>query len=68
MTATINGVAGEEAMHTVLELVPYQRVAQTVGIRRPLPQSDVMAQMAKDYGFENVVRFGRGERLRTTSS
>ena len=35
MTATINEVAGEEAMHTVLELVPYQRV------RRRSPEVDI---------------------------
>ncbi len=34
MTAIINEVSGERAMHHVLELVPYQRVRPPVGVRR----------------------------------
>lgn len=52
MTATINEVSAERAMHTVLELVPYQRVRKPSEYDVHFRESDVMAQ---DYGFENVV-------------
>src|SRR6478735_4013112 len=54
MTAIINEVSGERAMHTVLELVPYQRVRKPAEYDVHFRESEVMAQMAKDYGFENV--------------
>ena len=38
MTAIINEVSGERAMHHVLELVPYQCVRPPVGIPGALPR------------------------------
>lgn len=54
MTSIINEVSGERAMHNLLELVPYQRVRKPVEYEIHFRESDVMAQLAKDYGFENV--------------
>ncbi len=54
MTAIINEVSGERAMHNLLELVPYQRVRKPAEYNGHFKESDVMAQLAKDYGFENV--------------
>ena len=54
MTAIINEVSGERAMHHLLELVPYQRVRKPSEYNVHFQESDVMAQFAKDYGFDNV--------------
>jgi hypothetical protein len=54
MTAIINEVSGERAMHHLLELVPYQRVRKPEEYNGHFRESEVMAQFAKDYGFENV--------------
>lgn len=54
MTAIINEVSGERAMHHLLELVPYQRVRKPDEYNVHFRESEVMAQFAKDYGFENV--------------
>ena len=68
MTSIINEVSGERAMHTVLELVPYQRVRQPAEYDGHFRESEVMARMAKDYGFENVVieSFGAGQAWQPT--
>ncbi|MBP9948032.1 MAG: M28 family peptidase [Vicinamibacteria bacterium] len=55
MTAIINEVSGERAMHHVLELVPYQRVRPPSEYAAPYRESRVMADFAKAYGFSNVV-------------
>jgi hypothetical protein len=55
MTAIINEASGERAMHTVLELVPYQRVRPPEEYKGHFRESDVMAALAKSYGFSNVV-------------
>jgi len=54
MTAIINEVSGERAMHHVLELVPYQRVRLPEEYTGPYRESRVMAEFAKQYGFKNV--------------
>jgi hypothetical protein len=60
MTAIINEVSGERAMHHVLELVPYQRVRSPSEYTGPFRESRVMAAFAKEYGFSNVTieKFG----------
>lgn len=54
MTAIINEVSGERAMHHLLELVPYQRVRKPAEYETHFQESEVMAQFARDYGFDNV--------------
>lgn len=54
MTAIINEVSGERAMHHILELVPYQRVRLPEEYSGPYRESRVMADFAKQYGFSNV--------------
>ena len=54
MTAIINEVSGERAMHHVLELVPYQRVRNPAEYQGPYRESRVIADFAKEYGFSNV--------------
>ncbi|MEO7457310.1 MAG: M28 family peptidase [Gemmatimonadaceae bacterium] len=54
MTAIINEVSGERAMHHVLELVPYQRVRNPAEYNGPYRESRVIAEFAKEYGFSNV--------------
>jgi len=55
MTAIINEVSGERAMHHVLELVPYQFVRPPSEYQGHFRESEVMAKFAKEYGFSNVV-------------
>jgi hypothetical protein len=54
MTAIINEVSGERAMHYVLELVPYQFVRPPAEYQGHFRESEVMAKFAKEYGFSNV--------------
>jgi aminopeptidase YwaD len=54
MTAIINEVSGERAMHHVLELVPYQRVRAPEEYNGHYRESEAMARFAKEYGFSNV--------------
>ena len=54
MTSIINEVSGERAIHHILELVPYQRVRYPAEYNVHFQESEVMAQFAKDYGFDNV--------------
>jgi hypothetical protein len=54
MTAIINEVSGERAMHHLLELVPYQRIRKPSEYQGRFQESEVMAQFARDYGFDNV--------------
>src|SRR5215510_11734279 len=54
MTAIVNEASGERAMHTVLELVPYQRVRLPDEYKEHFRESNVMAELAKEYGFSNV--------------
>lgn len=54
MTAIINEVSGERAMHHILELVPYQRVRNPVEYEGHFQESEVMANFAREYGFDNV--------------
>src|ERR1700684_480501 len=54
MTAIINEVSGERAMHHVLELVPYQFVRPPSEYQGHFRESEVMAKFARDYGFSNV--------------
>ncbi len=55
MTAIINEVSGERAMHHVLELVPYQFVRPPSEYQTHFREAEVMAKFAKEYGFSNVV-------------
>src|SRR3984885_13757603 len=54
MTAIINEVSGERAMHYVLELVPYQFVRPPSEYQAHFREAEVMAKFAKEYGFSNV--------------
>ena len=54
MRAIINEVSGERALQTVLEMVPYPRVRPTRRVRGPFRESEVMARLAREYGFSNV--------------
>src|SRR5258708_34577990 len=54
MTAIINEVSGERAMHHVLELVPYQFVRPPSEYQGHFRESEVMAKLAKQAGFSNV--------------
>ncbi len=54
MRSIINEASGERAMHTILELVPYQRVRPASEYKGDFRESAVMAQMAREYGFTNV--------------
>ena len=54
MTAIINEVSGERAMHHVEELVPYQFVRPTSEYQGHFREAEAMARMAKEYGFSNV--------------
>jgi aminopeptidase YwaD len=54
MTAIINEVSGERAMHHILELVPYQRVRPPEEYNGPYRESRVIADFARQYGFSNV--------------
>ena len=54
MRAIINEASGERAMHHVLELVPYQFVRPPAEYQGHFRESEVMAKLAKEYGFSNV--------------
>src|SRR5579862_4863778 len=54
MTAIINEVSGERAMHTVLDLVPYQFVRPPSEYSAHFREAEVMSRLAKEYGFSNV--------------
>ena len=54
MRAIINEASGERALHHVLELVPYQFVRPPSEYQGHFRESDVMAALAKEYGFSNV--------------
>jgi hypothetical protein len=54
MTAIINEVSGERAMHHIMELVPYQRARLPEEYNGPFRESRVIEQFAKEYGYSNV--------------
>jgi hypothetical protein len=55
MRAIINEASGERPMQTVLEMVPYPRVRPPVEYEKgPFRESELMARLAKEYGFSNV--------------
>src|SRR3978361_1204746 len=54
MTAIINEVSGERALHHVLELVPYQFVRPPSEYQGHFRESDKMAALAKEYGFTHA--------------
>ena len=68
MTAIINEASGERAMHTVLELVPYQRVRSPEEYQGHFQESNVMARLAREYGFSNVTieSFAEGQAWQPT--
>src|SRR6201998_1446854 len=55
ITAIINEVSGERALHHVRDLVPYQFVRPPAEYQGHFRESEVMAKFAKEYGFSNVV-------------
>jgi hypothetical protein len=54
MNAIINEASGERAMHHVLQLVPYQFVRPPSEYQGHFRESEVMAKLAREYGFTNV--------------
>jgi hypothetical protein len=54
MTAIINEVSGERAMQTIMQLVPWQRVRPPEEYNGPYQESQVIARLAREYGFSNV--------------
>lgn len=54
MRAIVNEASGERAMHTLLDLVPYTRVRPVAEYTGAFRESDVMARLAKEYGYTNV--------------
>jgi aminopeptidase YwaD len=54
MRAVINEVSGERALQTVLEMVPYPRVRPRAEYEGTFRESDVMARLAREYGFSQV--------------
>jgi Zn-dependent M28 family amino/carboxypeptidase len=54
MNAIINEASGERAMHHVLQLVPYQFVRPPSEYQGHFREAEVMAKLAKEYGFSNV--------------
>ncbi|HET7154660.1 MAG TPA: hypothetical protein VFI87_04750, partial [Hyphomicrobiaceae bacterium] len=54
MRAVINEASGERAMHTLLELVPYQRVRPAAEYQGQLRETQVMARLAREFGYSNV--------------
>ncbi|MEK6399163.1 MAG: hypothetical protein V4734_13825, partial [Terriglobus sp.] len=69
MTAIINEVSGERAMHNVMEQVPYQFVRPPSEYQGHFREAEAVARMAKEYGFSKVsiedCRWGSSP-LRTT--
>jgi aminopeptidase YwaD len=55
MTAIINEVSGERAMHNVLEQVPYQFVRPPAEYQGHFREAEAVAKLAKEAGFSNVV-------------
>ena len=54
MNAIINEASGERAMHHLMQLVPYQFVRPPAEYHGHFRESEVMARLAKEYGFTNV--------------
>lgn len=54
MRAIINEASGERAQQAVLEMVPYPRVRDRAEYTGQFRESEVMARLAKEYGFANV--------------
>ncbi|MGE5362406.1 MAG: M28 family peptidase, partial [Bacteroidales bacterium] len=55
MRAIINEASGERPLQTVLEMVPYPRVRPPIEYEKgPFRESEVMARLAKEYGFSDV--------------
>ena len=54
MHAIISEVSGERALQAVLEMVPYPRVRPRSEYEGRFRESEVMARLAREYGFSNV--------------
>jgi hypothetical protein len=54
LRAIIDEVSGERAQQTVLEMVPYPRVRPRTEYEGKFRESEVMARLAREYGFSNV--------------
>jgi hypothetical protein len=54
MNAIINEASGERAMHHVMQLVPYQFVRPPSEYQGHFREAEVMAKLAREYGFSNV--------------
>jgi len=65
MTSIINEVSGDRALQHVLEMVPYHRVRSPSEYSGPLRESQVVANLAREYGYTNVTieQFGQTTKL-----
>jgi hypothetical protein len=54
LRAIINEASGDRALHTVQEMVPYERIHTKAEYEGNFRESDVMARLAREYGFSNV--------------
>jgi aminopeptidase YwaD len=65
LRAIINEVSGERAQQAVLEMVPYPRVRPKTEYEGVFRESEVMARLAREYGFSQVEieKFPTAQRL-----
>jgi len=65
MRAIINEVSGERPKQAVLEMVPYARVRSAAEYDGNFSESEVMARLAREYGFSQVEieKFPTSQRL-----
>jgi len=54
LRAIVNEASGDRALHTVQEMVPYARIHTKAEYEGNFRESEVMARLAKEYGFSNV--------------
>jgi len=54
LRAVINEASGDRALQAVLEMVPYPRMHTKAEYEGQFRESDVMARLAREYGFSNV--------------
>ncbi len=54
MRDIINEASGERALHTVLEMVPYQRVRPLAEYSGDFRESEVAASFAREFGYSDV--------------
>ena len=54
LRAIINEASGDRALQAVLEMVPYPRMHTKAEYEGQFRESEVMARLAREYGFSNV--------------